>query len=136
MQMPLAPESSTRQAGHFLVTHRNMPLLLLVPSFLVLAIILYYPLARLMVLSIDSGSFKPYGRALGDPLYLGVLWQTFRIAGISAAVCLLLGYPLAYFMASTTPRIRIVCLILVGLPFWTSVLVRTYAWMVLLGATV
>lgn len=131
MEASLVPDSGARVG---LAWHRRVPLLLLVvPSFLVLCVVLYYPLAQLMVLSADSGSFKPYAKALGDPLYLRVLWQTFRIAGISAAICLVLGYPLAYFMATTTMRIRVVCLLLVGLPFWTSVLVRTYAWMVLLG---
>lgn len=130
----LALDNPARPAGGRFARRRGAPLLLLmVPSFAALCIILYYPLAQLVMLSTDAGSFRPYARALGDPLYLGVIWQTFRIAAVSAGLCLALGYPLAYFMATTTPRIRIVCLVLVGLPFWTSVLVRTYAWMVLLG---
>lgn len=134
MQASFVSVSPAQSSGSRVARRRETALgLLILPALLVVGVVLYYPLAQLMVLSADSGSFRPYGRALGDPLYLRVLWQTFRIAGTSAAICLVLGYPLAYFIATTTPRIRIICLILVGLPFWTSVLVRTYAWMVLLG---
>ncbi|WP_195759989.1 ABC transporter permease [Paracoccus sp. S-4012] len=108
-------------------------LLLLLPAFLVLGVILFMPLLDLAALSIDGGSFGPYVKALGDPLYVRVIGQTFQIALISTGICLILAYPLAYFMATTSPRLRILCLLLVALPFWTSVLVRTYAWMVLLG---
>ncbi|OGN86591.1 MAG: ABC transporter permease [Chloroflexi bacterium GWC2_73_18] len=73
-----------------------------------------------------------YVRAL-DPLYLGVLGFSLRIAVITTAVALLIGYPAAYFIATRPRRWRTPLLVLIILPFWTSFLIRTYAWMVLLN---
>ena len=60
-------------------------------------------------------------------------WNTFEIALLVTALCLLLGYPLGFLLATTTPVWATLGFIFVLLPLWTSVLVRTYAWMVLLG---
>jgi spermidine/putrescine transport system permease protein len=77
-------------------------------------------------------TFKNYRRAL-DPLYIGVLVTSIRIALVSTTAALLLGFPAAYFIAHASKRARIPLLVLVILPFWTSFLIRTYAWMVLLN---
>ncbi len=71
---------------------------------------------------------------LFDPLYLSILLRSFWIAGISTAISLLFGFPLALFIA-TAAKHRGAYLNLVMLPFWTSFLVRTYAWMFLLRDT-
>ena len=68
-----------------------------------------------------------------SPIYLRVLVNTFLVAVITAAVCGLIGYPLAYWMRGLRPRIQLVVVTLVLLPFWISILVRTYAWIVVLG---
>ena len=68
-----------------------------------------------------------------DGLYLTILFRTFQIAAVVTACCLLIGYPVAYLLATTTPFWRAAGFAFVMLPLWTSVLVRTYAWMVLLG---
>lgn len=73
-----------------------------------------------------------YVRAL-DPLYLNVLWFSLRVAVITTMVALLIGYPAAYFIATRPRRWRTPLLILIILPFWTSFLIRTYAWIVLLN---
>jgi spermidine/putrescine transport system permease protein len=73
-----------------------------------------------------------YRRALDD-LYIGVLLTSVRIAVVSTAAALLIGYPAAYYIARAERRHRVVLLILVILPFWTSFLIRTYAWIVLLN---
>lgn len=73
-----------------------------------------------------------YRRALDD-LYIGVLLTSVRIAVVSTVAALLLGYPAAYFIARAERRHRVVLLVLVILPFWTSFLIRTYAWIVLLN---
>jgi putative spermidine/putrescine transport system permease protein len=65
-------------------------------------------------------------------IYVGILLRTFWIGFVVTALCLLLGYPLAYKLASLPARISNLLLILVLLPFWTSLLVRTGAWIVLL----
>jgi spermidine/putrescine transport system permease protein len=69
-----------------------------------------------------------------DRLYLAILWRSVWIAAVSTAFCLLLGFPLALFIARAVRR-RTLYLNLVMLPFWTSFLVRTYAWMFLLRDT-
>jgi spermidine/putrescine transport system permease protein len=70
---------------------------------------------------------------LADPLYLAILGKTLVIALVSTVFCLLLGFPLALFI--TRSRQPQVFLLLVMVPFWTSFLVRTYAWMFLLRDT-
>jgi putative spermidine/putrescine transport system permease protein len=65
-------------------------------------------------------------------IYLDILVRTFWIAFVVTALCLVLGYPLAYKLASLPPRISNLLMILVLMPFWTSLLVRTAAWVVLL----
>jgi spermidine/putrescine transport system permease protein len=77
-------------------------------------------------------TLKNYARAF-DPLYIGVLWTSVRIATVATAVALLLAYPAALFIGRATSRWRVPLLVLVILPFWTSFLIRTYAWMVLLN---
>lgn len=71
---------------------------------------------------------------LADLLYLTILLKSFWIAGISTALSLLFGFPLALFIVNS-PKYRSLWLNLVMLPFWTSFLVRTYAWMFLLRDT-
>src|SRR5690606_999467 len=68
-----------------------------------------------------------------EPTYLQVLWITFEIALSVTVGTLVLGYPLAYFLSQARPRTAGLLMILVVVPYFTSVLVRTYAWMVLLG---
>jgi len=78
-------------------------------------------------------TLESYGR-LADPIYLAILWRSFWIAGVSTLFCLLLGFPLALFISRSGKR-KDLYLSLVMLPFWTSFLVRTYAWMFLLRDT-
>jgi spermidine/putrescine transport system permease protein len=73
-----------------------------------------------------------FTRAL-DPLYLRVLLFSLRVAVLSTVIALLIGYPAAYLIATLPRRWRTPVLVLVILPFWTSLLIRTYAWIVLLN---
>jgi spermidine/putrescine transport system permease protein len=77
-------------------------------------------------------TLENYRRAV-DPLFIGVLLFSLRVAFIATAIALLIGYPTAYFIATRGPRWRIMLLALVVLPFWTNFLIRTYAWIVLLN---
>ncbi len=73
-----------------------------------------------------------YARAF-QPLYLEVYWRSFWIALLTTALCALLGFPVAYYLAlHVPPRWKSTLLMLVVIPFWTSFLIRTYAWMVIL----
>jgi spermidine/putrescine transport system permease protein len=68
-----------------------------------------------------------------DPLYAAVYWRSVRIAVITTVICLIVGYPTAYLIAvRVPPKWRGTLLVLAVVPFWTSFLVRTYAWRVLL----
>jgi len=78
-------------------------------------------------------TFESYARLL-DPLYAAILFRSLWIAALSTALCLLLGFPLALFISRSAKR-KNLYLQLVMLPFWTSFLVRTYAWMFLLRDT-
>jgi spermidine/putrescine transport system permease protein len=71
---------------------------------------------------------------LADPLYLAILWRSIWIAALSTVLCVFLGFPLALFI-SRSGRRKNLYLQLVLLPFWTSFLVRTYAWLFILRDT-
>ena len=68
-----------------------------------------------------------------DPLYALILWDSFRIAGLSTLIALLVGYPAAYAISKAPERWQTGLLFLAILPFWTNYLIRTYAWIVLLN---
>jgi len=103
------------------------------PAILFLFVLYLLPMALLLAQSFEGGTLKAYEKALTDGLYVGVLLDTMLIAAYVSAACLLLGYPVAYFLASTRAPWPTIGIIFVLLPFWTSILVRTYGWMILLG---
>lgn len=69
---------------------------------------------------------------LFDGLYLGILWRSVSTAIVATVLCLILGYPFAYYLARYQPKRRNVLLLLVVVPFWTNFLIRTYAWILIL----
>lgn len=103
------------------------------PATLLLLALFAAPLLRLLALSVAGGSLAAYERALTNELYLRVMFETFKIAAIVTLLTLALGYPVAYVMATSGRAWQLVGIAFVLLPFWTSILVRTYAWMVMLG---
>lgn len=107
------------------------PLLLLLVAFFV------YPVAQILLLSLFDSAGQPtaanYLRVVTTPVYLQTLAITFEIAGWTTALALLGGYPVAYLLAHASERARDTLTLLVLMPFWTSFLVRTFAWMILLG---
>ncbi len=130
-----APPASLLEGGFFWRRHRSTVLLLAtaLPAIIFLLVFYIAPMALLLAESFEGGTFKHYAKALSDGLYVGVLIDTLVIAACVSLVCLLLGYPLAYFLASTPAPWPTIGIIFVLLPFWTSILVRTYGWMILLG---
>jgi ABC-type spermidine/putrescine transport system permease subunit I len=112
-------------------------LLLLLPAVLVLLALFVYPLLGI----VDRSFYKPrvgytldyYAQLWRVPVYLTVIWRTFQTSALVTLLCLALGYPLAYLLATLRPRVAQLLMIVVILPFFTSIIVRTYAWMVLLG---
>lgn len=80
-----------------------------------------------------EASLDNFSRAL-DPIYRAVLLDSVVVAGAATLIALVIGYPVAYAIALMSPRWRLVCLVLVVVPFWTNFLIRTYAWIVLLNS--
>jgi putative spermidine/putrescine transport system permease protein len=109
--------------------------LLLAPAACFIILLFVLPVGYVLVLSVTDPSFglSNYRRIFTTALYTGVMVNTFRTALIVTALCLLLGYPLAYVMARRTDIIATILLLVVGMSFWTGFLVRTYAWLVILG---
>ncbi|RZJ83618.1 MAG: ABC transporter permease, partial [Brevundimonas sp.] len=73
-----------------------------------------------------SGTFANYARAL-EPLYLGILGKSLLFAALATLICLLVGFPVALAIAFAPPNLKTWLLIGVMLPFWTNLLIRTYA---------
>ena len=109
--------------------------LLVVPALVFYVAIYVYPLSRLGAWSVyDKGfTLKFYTELFAESMYLKALGNTLEISLLVTAVCLILGYPLAYLIATTAPTPRRILTVLVLVPFWTSILVRTFAWIVILG---
>jgi spermidine/putrescine transport system permease protein len=112
------------------------------PAFTWLFLLIAVPLAFVFVLSLarrnPAGGIEwvlgisNYLRAL-DPLYLWIYWRSLLLALATTLICLLLGFPVAHFIAQQpSSALRNLLLFLVTLPFWTSFLIRTYAWILLL----
>lgn len=72
-------------------------------------------------------------RFFTDPDFLLVLWRSLKIAFKTTVVCVLLGYPVAYFIANSSDRMRNMLVLAITLPTWINMLVRTYAWIGLLS---
>lgn len=110
----------------------------LLPVVLFLGALFLYPVVQLLWLSAldrSTGGVTAahYVRLFASPLYVKVLSITFEIAGWTTVLAILGGYPVAYYLATSSARRRNALMLWVLLPFWTSFLVRTFAWIVLLG---
>lgn len=77
-------------------------------------------------------SLENYIRMLDSKAYIRIFITTFKISFLTTLICALIGYPLTYFMSQLPKKWAGICMIGVLIPFWTSLLVRTYAWLVLL----
>jgi putative spermidine/putrescine transport system permease protein len=108
---------------------------MLLPAFLLMAVFFVWPLVGMMGRSFYTNhvTLDNYANILSQPVYFYVIWITFRMAAYVTALCVLIGYPVAYMLAHVSRRTMNLLLIAVVLPYFTSVIVRTYAWMVLLG---
>ncbi len=122
---------------------KRLRFLFLTPAATVMICLFFVPLLIVAAYSLLSrgpygGVFLPWTvesyRTVFDPLYLQVLWRSIWIAAVSTALCLVIAFPLALYVARSG-RHRMLLLNLVMLPFWTSFLIRTYAWMFLLRDT-
>jgi spermidine/putrescine transport system permease protein len=119
-------------------------LLLLAPAVIWYGVFFLAPLINMVVISFGESSGYGGPPALGfhldsyqqmlNPLYLKVFGTTLRMAFLGTVACLVVGYPLAYFLATRAGRHKTTLLLLIIVPFWTSFLIRTYAWETILDS--
>lgn len=121
------------------IATRREPLLLVLPALLLLVIGFAIPVASMLVSSVtEAGGIKGltldnYQRFFETEFYLRAGLRSLKLSLIQTAVCLALAIPLAYIMARAGSRLRTALLVLVILPLMTSVVVRTFGWVVLMA---
>ena len=109
--------------------------LLLLPAISLTLIIIIFPVFELF----QSGFFDPdfttknIKKFFSKKLYIKVLFNTVKISLGTTFLCFILGYPTAYFIAHSNKKFRGIFLFLILLPFWISILIRSYSWMAVLG---
>ncbi len=115
---------------------------LLSPTLLWMIVALAMPLAVLLTLSFWTQNYLEFDRTFSlnnyvvffeKPIYAKLLWKSMKISGAVTIATVLLAYPAAYFIAFKVKRNKLVWLILITVPFWTSYLLRVFAWKVVLG---
>lgn len=109
---------------------------LVLPLIVFLGVFYAYPLLAMLSRAVhdDTGwTIAVFPELMTNIVFWRVLWITGQISLIVTAICVVLAYPLAYWLARLRPSRANIVIILVLVPFWTSILVRTYAWMALLG---
>ncbi len=122
---------------------RRRGLLLALPAYAYLVLFFAVPLGIVIVYSfatrnrfggtdLTGWNIDSY-TALGDSLVRQVLLRSITLAVITTVLCLVIAYPLAYYMATRRESVRNLMLVFVMIPFWTNFLVRNYAWYVILG---
>ncbi|RWP97614.1 ABC transporter permease subunit [Mesorhizobium sp.] len=113
----------------------RMPIALTGPALAVLLVVFGIPIAQLFLTSFNAPAFSTanYKAFFGQPANVRVLFQTIEISMVATAICLLIGYPTAYLIVAASKRLRIALILFVIIPYLTSGLVRTYAWIVILG---
>jgi len=130
--IPATPSRAARLRGTALV----------LPGVAWLAAFFVVPLAIIFIVSLgqrdaldrvdlSAPSLDNYARAF-DPVFLPTFLNSIRYAAITTILCLAIGYPIAYWISRYGGRRKVLLLILVMLPFWTSYLIRTYSWMIIL----
>ena len=118
--------------------------LLAVPGVLWLLVFAIAPLGFLAVISLwtstifglsETFTLDNYRAIFRDPVYFGVLLSTLRVALLTTAFSLIVGYPIAWYLTRLGGMKKNVCVLLLFMPFWTSYVVRTFVWLPMLGRT-
>lgn len=111
--------------------------LMLAPATLLFATVLVAPIVNLLAQSLSNETaawtIANYERFFADPFFRSVLARTFRIALLVVVFCLVIGWPVAYFLSRSTGRMRVYITLIVLAPLLISVVVRTFGWVVILG---
>ncbi|MBZ9979534.1 ABC transporter permease [Mesorhizobium sp. B2-2-4] len=123
---PTIPAAERRRAWR--------PFALALPALVLLFGVIGYPLLTIVVRSLSEPQWglQNYIWFFGAPINLAVLQRTFLISAWVTLVCVVCAYPYAYLMTAVRPRVRLVLLLCVLIPFWVSGVVRTLSWVILL----
>ncbi|RWM28424.1 ABC transporter permease subunit [Mesorhizobium sp.] len=113
----------------------QMPIGLTVPAFAILLVVFGIPIILLFLTSINAPAFSAtnYYEFFGQPANVRVLFQTIEVSVVATVICLIVGYPTAYLIVTASKSVRMILIVLVIIPYLTSGLARTYAWIVILG---
>lgn len=125
------PRLSDHSAGGGWRLSTGYAWLLLPPTIFLLAFFIW-PIIKVVTRSVTDPvlGWSNYRQIIESPVYLRVLWNTIETAGVVTALCLFIAYPIAYAMAHARGLRLAVIAALVIIPLWTSVVIRSYAWMV------
>jgi ABC-type spermidine/putrescine transport system permease subunit I len=109
--------------------------ILMSPLVVFLLVFFVYPLAEVLIQSVFDPDFtlQHFAAMIQYSVYAQVLWNTLEISAAITLFCVIIGYPIAYYLSASESNWAMILLIAVVLPFWVSVLIRTYAWMIILG---
>lgn len=107
------------------------------PIVILLGVLFFYPVLSLLSISLTEPEFglQHYRRLLTDPMYLQMIWRTTWISIVVTVVTAIVGYPLAFYLTAANPRMVRIAMLALFIPFWASILVRTYGIMVIMGRT-
>jgi putative spermidine/putrescine transport system permease protein len=105
---------------------------LLAPAVLFLALFFVFPLMKLVAISLPGGSFQFYEQIFTTPVFLRVIGETFRVSGIVMLITVFVAYPYAYAMAQAGKGVLLLLTVALLIPFWVSLLLRSFSWIVLL----
>lgn len=129
-------DRSLPKAAGFLRGVRPTPAFwLIVPSILFLAFFFVFPLLKLVAISLPGGSVEYYDQIFSTPIFLRVIGETFRVSLIVTVVTVAVAYPYAYAMAHGGRSVLLILTVALLIPFWVSLLLRSFSWIVLLQNT-
>jgi mannopine transport system permease protein len=125
-----------------MISHRgrippSASLLLLAPIAILMLCVFYIPICSLLLKSITEPTYtlQNYRRLTNEPIFAQVFWRTTRISVATTVIALLLGFPVSMLLVRLRGWLSILVMGCVLIPLWTSVLIRSYAWIILLQRT-
>ena len=123
---------------------KNKFFIMFLPAVIIVSSFFFIPILSLLRISfysyVEMGVFDPgfnlenYVKFLTDPFYLQVIWYTMKSALAVTMICLIFGYPVAYYISCMTGKWKMFLLLLLIIPLWTNLIVRIYGWFVILGS--
>ena len=126
------------------IYRKNRFFMMFLPAVIIVSLFFFITILSLLRISfysyVEMGVFDPgfslenYVKFLTDPFYLQVIWYTIKIALGVTMICLILGYPVAYYISCMTGKWKMFLLLLLIIPLWTNLIVRIYGWFVILGS--